>query len=146
MYIFFNSEVQKSLLAILSGHVYISNIWFPDGALVKNHSPMQEMHIQSLCGGRFPGEGNGNPLQYSCLENSMDRGAWRSTEHGAAKSQTWLNTYTYIKHRLNDTFCKAPHNLKENILFQPYSERKLEPASLLETVHFKRIIFKNESF
>ena len=38
--------------------------------------------------GRCPGEGNGNPLQYSCLENSMDRGAWQSTVHGVSKSQT----------------------------------------------------------
>ena len=34
---------------------------------------------------RFPGEGNGNPLQYSCLENSMDRGAWWATIHGVTK-------------------------------------------------------------
>jgi len=40
--------------------------------------------------GRFPGGGNGNPLQYSCLENSMDRGAWWATVHSMAKSQTWL--------------------------------------------------------
>ena len=38
--------------------------------------------------GRSPGEGNGNPLQYSCLENPMDRGAWWATVHGAAKSRT----------------------------------------------------------
>ena len=38
--------------------------------------------------GRVPGEGNGNPLQYSCLENSMERGAWRTTVHGVTKSQT----------------------------------------------------------
>ena len=38
--------------------------------------------------GRSPGEGNGNPLQYSCLENSIDRGAWQSTVHGVANSQT----------------------------------------------------------
>ena len=36
--------------------------------------------------GRSPGEGNGNPLYYSCLENSTDRGAWQATVHGAAKS------------------------------------------------------------
>ena len=42
--------------------------------------------------GRFPGEGNGNPLQYSCLENSMDRGTWWGTVHGIAKSRTWLNS------------------------------------------------------
>ena len=38
--------------------------------------------------GRSPGKGNGNPVQYSCLENSMDRGAWQATVHGAAKSGT----------------------------------------------------------
>ena len=38
--------------------------------------------------GRSPGEGNGNPLQYSCLENSMDRGAWQDIVHGIAKSWT----------------------------------------------------------
>ena len=39
---------------------------------------------------RSPEEGNGNPLQYSCLEHFMDRGAWRATVHGIAKSQTRL--------------------------------------------------------
>ena len=38
--------------------------------------------------GRSPGEGNGNPLQYSCLENPMDKGAWRVTVHGITKSHT----------------------------------------------------------
>ena len=38
--------------------------------------------------GRSPGEGNGNPLQYSCLENSMDRGAWKAIVYEVAKSQT----------------------------------------------------------
>ena len=38
--------------------------------------------------GRSPGEGNGNPLQYSCLENSMGRGVWQSTVHGPGKSLT----------------------------------------------------------
>ena len=41
--------------------------------------------------GRFPGGGHGNPLQYSCLENSMDRGAWQTTVHGVEKSRTWLS-------------------------------------------------------
>ena len=41
--------------------------------------------------GRSPGEGNGNPLQYSCLENSMDRGFWQATVHGVAKNQTQLS-------------------------------------------------------
>ena len=38
--------------------------------------------------GRFPGGGHGNPLQYSCLENPMDRGAWQATVHRVAKSWT----------------------------------------------------------
>ena len=45
--------------------------------------------------GRSPGEGNGNPLQYSCLENPMYRGAWWTTVHGVAKSQTQLSNFTF---------------------------------------------------
>ena len=61
-----------------------------DGAFLvaqteKNLPAMQETLVQS------PGEGNGNPLQYSCLENSTDRGAWRATVHGVTKSQTQLS-------------------------------------------------------
>ena len=41
--------------------------------------------------GRSTGEGNGNPLQYSCLENSMDRGAWQAIVHGVTKSWTQLS-------------------------------------------------------
>ena len=42
--------------------------------------------------GRVPGGGNGNPLQYSCLENPVDRGAWQATVHGVAKDSdmTWI--------------------------------------------------------
>ena len=40
------------------------------------------------------GEGNGNPLQYSCLENPMDRGAWQATAHGVAKNPTRLSNFT----------------------------------------------------
>ena len=56
---------------------------------------MQEMR-RWRCGfypwvGQIPVEGNGNPLQYSCLENAMDRGAYQTTIHGVAKIQTWLS-------------------------------------------------------
>ena len=44
--------------------------------------------------GRSPGESNGTPLQYSCLENPMDRGAWWATVHGVAKSRTQLSDLT----------------------------------------------------
>ena len=66
---------------------------FPGGAVVKN-LPTNAGDIRdrgSIPGsGRSPGEGNGNPLQYSCLENPMDRGAWQATVHGVTKSQTGL--------------------------------------------------------
>ena len=45
--------------------------------------------------GRLPGEGNGNPLQNSCLENPMDRGAWWATVHGVSKSQIQLSDFTF---------------------------------------------------
>ena len=46
--------------------------------------------------GRSPGEGNGYPLHYSCMEKSMDRGAWRATVHEVAKSQTQLSNFTFL--------------------------------------------------
>ena len=49
--------------------------------------------------GRSPGEGNGNPFQYSYLVNPMDRGVWWATIHGVTKNQTWLNTHT-CTHRI----------------------------------------------
>ena len=47
--------------------------------------------------GRSPGEGNGNPLHYSCLENSMDRGAWWATLHEVTKNWTRLNDYHFME-------------------------------------------------
>ena len=51
--------------------------------------------------GRSPGEGNDHPLQYSCLRNSMDRGAWWAAAHGVTKDQTPLRTHTYT-HELHE--------------------------------------------
>ena len=59
--------------------------------MVKNLPAKQEMWVQSLGPENVSGEGNGNPLQYFCLENSMDRGAWWATVHEVAESQTRLN-------------------------------------------------------
>ena len=63
---------------------------FPGAAMVNNLSADagNTRDVGSIPGlGRSPGEGNGNPLQYSCLENHMDRGAWWATVHGVTKSQ-----------------------------------------------------------
>ena len=48
--------------------------------------------------GRSPGKGNGNPLQYSCLENPMDRGAWQAIVHGVARSRTRLSDLIFTFH------------------------------------------------
>ena len=56
--------------------------------MVKNPPAMQETWVPSLGSEDSPGEGNDNPLQYSCLENPMDRGAWLATVHGVAKN--WI--------------------------------------------------------
>ena len=49
--------------------------------------------------GGSPGVGNGNPLKYSCLENSMDRGAWWATVQGVIKSQTRMTEHAYIQRK-----------------------------------------------
>ena len=77
------------------------NFGFPGGSVVKN-CPAITGDVGSVSGsGRSLGVGNGNPLQYSCLENPMDRGAWQATVHGVAKSWTWLSTHreTFLVHR-----------------------------------------------
>ena len=51
--------------------------------------------------GRAPGGGHGNPLQYSCLENPMDRGAWQDTIHRVAKSRTRLKPLSMHVHAMN---------------------------------------------
>ena len=65
--------------------------------------------------GRSPGEGNGKPLQYSCLENSMDRGAWQAAVHGVARSRWGLSLGTHTLPRAyavssvcEPSFCRRP--------------------------------------
>ena len=66
--------------------------------------------------GRFPGGENGNPLQYSCLENTMDRGAWRAIVHGGHKeSDTAGHTHTHTSSWASQTFlCILPSLLQLN--------------------------------
>ena len=72
--------------------IYVSN---NQVALVVKNLPANEGDIRdvgSIPGsGRSPGKGNGNPLQYSCLENPMDRGAWWATVHGVTKNRFRLS-------------------------------------------------------
>ena len=75
------------VLAIVNSAT-MNSVGFP-GASDGKESPCNERDLGSIPGsGRSPGEGNGYPLQYFCLENSMDRGAWQATVHGFTNSQT----------------------------------------------------------
>ena len=106
---------------------YACNVWDP---------------VRSLCWQDSPGEGNDNPLQYSCLENPMDGGAWWATVHGVAKSRTRLSDFTYLtfnrweaialpieKHARIFKKCSDSLNLKPS----PYFE-------MLFTLSFKPIV------
>ena len=69
--------------------------YIPGGSEVKA-SACNAGDLGSIPGsGRSPGEGNGNPIQYSCLENPMDGGAWQATVHGVPKSWTRLSDFTF---------------------------------------------------
>ena len=71
--------------------IQVSKLNLPGGSDDKE-SACSAGHPGSIPGsGRYPGEGNGNSLQYSCLENSMYRGAWPATDHGVTESQTQLS-------------------------------------------------------
>ena len=75
-----------------------SNMGFPGGVVVKNLPARagDARDMGSIPGSeKSPGGGNDNPLQYSCLGNSMDRGGWWATVHGVAKSWTWLSDCTH---------------------------------------------------
>ena len=75
---------------------------FPGGSVVKN-LPANAGDSGSIPGlGKSPGKGNGNPLQYSCLGNPMDRRAWWATVHGAANSWTGLSNSTTTRKLIGD--------------------------------------------
>ena len=97
-----------ALLIVRSGTSFLPFsfhlVWYLPSSLMaqrlKRLPAMLENWVRSLGSvpgsGRSPGEGNGNPLQYSCLENSMDRGAWRATVYGVSKSWTRLSDFTSL--------------------------------------------------
>ena len=71
---------------------------FPGGS-GSNASACNAGDLGSISGlGRSPGEGNGDSLQYSCLENPMDRGAWKASVHGVAEDRTRLSNFTFTFH------------------------------------------------
>ena len=93
----------SSLTAVFLSLIYYEKgiviFWASSMAQLVKNSPANagDTRDTSLIPGseRSPGEGNGNALQYSCLENSMDRGAWWAIVHGVAKSQTGLRNFHF---------------------------------------------------
>ena len=85
--------------------------WFliSSGDAVVNNLPAEAGDagdVGSIPGsGRFPGDGNGNPLQYSYQGNPMDRGTWRATVHGIANSWIQLSEHTHKKHTVVEIYC-----------------------------------------
>ena len=81
-------------------------VWMNEGGLCFSGFPGGSDGKASACNagdlgsipglGRSPGEGNGNPLWYSCLENPKDEGAWKATVYGVAKIQTQLRDFTSL--------------------------------------------------
>ena len=85
--------------------LFCAILGFPGGSVVKNPSA-NVGDVDSIPGlGRFPGGGNGNSFQYSCLENPIDRGGWQAMVHRVTKSQTrlndWVHTYISIYNKTN---------------------------------------------
>ena len=78
-------------------HIDVQTFWptqyytgLPSGSLVKSLPDNAQSTGSIPWSGRCPGEGNGNPFQFTCLENSMNRGAWWAIVHGVTKSKTRL--------------------------------------------------------
>ena len=91
LWLWFRSDLIQLMAETLSGVYTNLPIDFPGGSDSKA-SAYNVGDLGSVPGsGRSPGEGNGDPLQYSCLENFMDRVAWQVTVHGIAKSWTSLS-------------------------------------------------------
>ena len=99
-----NYFVKASLIPSVPSRIkYILIFFFKHSVLTFFHISRSSLSKESACSARdpgsipgsggSPGEGNSNPLQYPCLENPLDRGAWRDTVHGVTKSWTRLNNY-----------------------------------------------------
>ena len=95
--------------------------------------------------GGSPGRGNGNPLQYSCLEKSMDRGACRPTVHGFTKSLTWYahtHTHTHTHTRVPETILGAADSLMNSADKTPCSPQNLALKKGWVGTIFKIVLFE----
>ena len=86
---------------ILQLYPTATQMGFPGGTSDKEPACQCKRHSLIPGWGRSPGGGNSNPLQYSCLENPMDRGAWPATVHGVAESWSWLKQLSTQARHIN---------------------------------------------
>ena len=98
LYFYFSlSQQQGRCKPLIFGGIFqpVQQVGFP-GDWERTCLPMQETWDRGLIPGleRSPGRGHGNPLQYSCLENLMERRAWRASVHRVAKSRKWLKQFS----------------------------------------------------
>ena len=108
-------------------------------------SAYNEGDLGSIPGsGRSPGEGNGNPFQYSCLENPMDGGAWYATVHGVAKSRTRLGnftfTFTWSLEVFHCTLLADAVNCPQQTICVPKSSPLVEPRRVTTHPGFVTIV------
>ena len=87
--------IQTPIIFTLQLYCFYSQLGFSGGSGDKESACNAGDQGSVPGSGRSLGEGNGNPFQYSCLENSKDRGAWRATFHEVTKSRTWLNDWHF---------------------------------------------------
>ena len=121
--------LMEAMWGTVTRHLHLQTS-FPGGSVVKN-PPANAGDADSIPGlGRSPGGGHGNPLQYSCLENPMDRGTWQAAVHGVSKSWTWLNDWALTRVHLQTWWSQ----------WRPSGEPELQftPSSNKETLHFHR--------
>ena len=125
---FITTGSQRSQINLGLTQDYIHVPPFPTSVILLGYVPGGSEVKASACNvgdlgsipglGRSPGEGNGNPLQYSCLVNPMDGGAWWATVHGVAKSRTRLSDFTSLHFMLHHNIATAPSiQSKSKIVF-----------------------------
>ena len=108
--------------------------------------------------GRSPGEGNDNPLQYFCLENPVDGGAWWAIVHGIAKSQTRLSDFTFTFHfslpcigegngnPLQCSCLENPHGQRSLAGYRPWGHKELDMTEQLHFDEWKFLIVEFMNF
>ena len=122
---------ESALIALVQTEINIEWLvyWmgFPSGSVVKNPPAIQKTGLIPGSG-RSPGEGNGKPLQYSCLGNPIDKGDWQATVHGLAKSWVWLRNQTTTTTSLPCVHSSTSHKTNKpkpnKVIFLPWALQK----------------------